>query len=108
MTTHILTTLRALWSLVPTLIYASAFLWIGLYTNHSIRVTRIQEAKASVIRAEHELNTAKAKSEAAQFQAIQTYWALEAERTDVERARKKAVMAEMRLQKACAKLRGKC
>lgn len=91
---HLIKTLCAL-------IYASAFIYIGLYTNHSVQVTRIGEARAEVDRAKYE-------AQAAQFNAINKYWSIEASRTETEKAIKRAVFAEARLQKVCVRMKGRC
>lgn len=87
--------------LLCSLIYASAFLWLGIYMSHSVSLTRISEARANADRAKYE-------SQTAQFTAINTYWALEAQRTDIEKFKKRALFAEVRLQKACQRLKARC
>jgi hypothetical protein len=87
--------------LLCSLIYASAFLWLGIYTSHSVSLTRISEARANADRAKYE-------SQIAQFTAINTYWALEAQRTETEKAVKRAVFAEWRLQTVCKRAKGRC
>lgn len=90
------------------LIYASAFIFIGVYTNQSLSEDRARQAIADIAIAKYEAKKAKSENEAAQFNAINTYWSLEAKRTDVERAVKRAVFAEGRLQKACVRMKGRC
>lgn len=100
--------LKSLFRLLPHVIYAGAFVVVGFYTNHSVRLTRIQEAKVSVNLAAYEAQKAESESVAAQFKAINQYWALEAERTDVEKAMKRAVMAELKVQAVCKRVKGRC
>lgn len=51
---HLLSALRALWSLVPHCIYAGAFVFVGMITNWSIQQTRMYEAMSEVAKAKYE------------------------------------------------------
>ena len=52
--------------------------------------------------------TAREHVKAEEQRSIAAYMELEVMRTDIEKHRRKAYMAEARLQKACLKLKGKC
>lgn len=51
---HLLSALRALWSLVPHCIYAGAFVVVGMITNWSLQQTRMYESMSEVAKAKYE------------------------------------------------------
>jgi hypothetical protein len=87
--------------IISSLIYATAFVFIGLYTNYSVRITQARQMKADVAIAAY-------NEQQARHEAIKSIYNSDKLTLAVDAANSRARSAEYRLQKVCSKMKGRC
>jgi hypothetical protein len=83
-----------------------SFAWIC--TGFKIGEGMKYSADRGVEEARLNAQASREQFKAEEQRSIAAYLELEAKRTDLENAHRRTVMAEMRLQRVCSKLKGKC
>jgi hypothetical protein len=76
-----------------------------MYTGFKVGEGMKYRADKGIEQARLEAQTAREHFKAEEQRSIAAYFELEAKRTDIEKANRKVVMAEYRLQKVCKKVK---
>jgi hypothetical protein len=83
-----------------------AYAW--MYTGFKVGEGMKYRADKGIEQARLEAQTAREHFKAEEQRSIAAYFELEAKRTDIEKANRKVVMAEYRLQKVCKQTKTRC
>lgn len=95
--------MKPLTQIFCSLVYGSAIVACTVYAVDSWRASKIEDSIADIAVARQKVKEAEVLLETTKYTAINAYIQLETMRTDVEKANRKALMAEAKLAAVCRK-----